>query len=66
MRSRTPPHSSGVAFPGDEIFDGLDADDGCRRADVDVAEMEPELARSSLAQRHGDGHALSPSEDSLT
>src|SRR5262245_51411582 len=47
-----------VPVAGDQIFDGFDAPARCRWADLDVAEMKPELARSGLCQRHGDGHRV--------
>src|SRR6516225_3807575 len=47
-----------VPFAGDQIFDGFDAPARGRWADLDLAEMKPELARSGLCQRHGDGHRI--------
>src|SRR5215469_7334145 len=47
-----------VPLAGDQIFDGFDAPARCRWADLDIAEMKPELARSGLCQRHGDGHRI--------
>ena len=44
-----------VAFAGHQVFDGADAAAGSRRADVDVAEMEPKLPRPGLGQRHRNG-----------
>src|SRR5215510_5360280 len=46
-----------VPFAGDQIFNGFDAPARGRWADLDIAEMKPELARSGL-QRHGDGHRI--------
>src|SRR5215475_1901366 len=47
-----------VPFAGDQIFNGFDAPARGRWADLDIAEMKPELARSGLCQRHGDGHHI--------
>src|SRR6516225_4791454 len=47
-----------VPFAGDQIFNGFDAAARSRWADLDIAEMKPELARSGLCQRHGDGHGV--------
>src|SRR5262252_6210180 len=47
-----------VPLAGDQIFDGFDAPARDRWADLDIAEMEPELARSGLCQCHGDGHRI--------
>src|SRR6516162_10382622 len=47
-----------VPFAGDQIFDGFDAPARGRWADLDIAEMKPELARPGLCQRHGDGHRI--------
>src|SRR5262249_47671017 len=49
-----------VPLAGDQIFDGFDAPARDRWADLDIAEMKPELARSDLCQRHGDGHPIIP------
>src|SRR6266851_8456051 len=46
------------ALPGDEILDSPDAAAGARRADLDVAEVEPELAWPGLAQRDRDRHRI--------
>src|SRR5262245_9939543 len=43
-----------VAFAGDQVFDLLHAPARVRRADLDLAKMEPELTRRSLGQRHSD------------
>src|SRR6516225_2049569 len=47
-----------VPFAGDQIFNDFDAAARSRWADLDIAEMKPELARSGLCQRHGDGHGV--------
>src|SRR5262244_2499696 len=47
-----------VPFAGDQIFNGFDAPARGRWADLDIAEMKPELPRSGLCQRHGDGHRI--------
>src|SRR6516165_2118054 len=47
-----------VPFAGDQIFDGFDVPARGRWADLDIAEMKPELARPGLCQRHGDGHRI--------
>src|SRR5262249_61568946 len=47
-----------VPLAGDQIFDGFDAPARDRWADLDIAEMKPELARSDLSQPHGDGHRI--------
>src|SRR5882757_8447206 len=43
-----------VALGGDQVFDRLDALPLIPSADLDVAEMEPELARAFIRQRHRD------------
>src|SRR5215831_3892048 len=47
-----------VPFAGDQIFTGLDAPARGRWGDLDIAEMKPELVRSGLCRRHGDGHRI--------
>src|SRR5262249_44905410 len=47
-----------VPFAGDQIFNGFDAPARGRWADLDIAEMKPELAWPGLCQRHGDGYRI--------
>src|ERR1700730_3169658 len=47
-----------VLLAGDQVFDRLDALARIPAADLDLAEMEPELARVPLRQRHGDRHGI--------
>src|ERR1700730_7294279 len=47
-----------VPFAGHQIFNGFDASARGRWADLDIAEMKPELARSGLCQRHSHGHLI--------
>ena len=58
MRSRTPPHSTVMRSPVTEILDGRDAAARARGADLDLAEMEPELARPGPAQRDRYRHRI--------
>src|SRR6266566_4525967 len=47
-----------VPFARDQIFNGFDPAARGRRTDFAFAEMKPELPRSGLCQRHGDGHRI--------
>src|SRR5260370_32158021 len=49
-----------VPFARDQIFNEFDPPARGRRTDFDIAEMKPELPRSGLRQRHGDGHRIVP------
>src|ERR1700738_5063719 len=40
-----------MPFSGEQVFNGFDAPPRRRRADLDLAEMEPELPRALLCQR---------------
>src|SRR5215470_12292175 len=43
-----------VPLAGHQVLDRLDALPRCGRSDLDLAEMEPELERTLLRQRHRD------------
>src|SRR6266581_932870 len=47
-----------VPFARDQIFNGFDPPARGRRTDFDIVEVKPELPRSGLCQRHGDGHRI--------
>src|SRR5712692_1754659 len=47
-----------VPFARDQIFNGFGLPARGRRTDFDIAEVKPELPRSDLCQRHGDGHRI--------
>src|SRR6266508_281321 len=47
-----------VPLAGDQVFDCLDALPQVPSTDLDVAEMEPELARARIRQRHRDRHRV--------
>ncbi len=67
MRNRRPPHSTATPLPGHEILDRGDAPARPLGTDLDIAKVEPELARlrfpvSAIAT----ATALSRATDSLT
>src|SRR6266851_8810916 len=53
QQTRTAPFDE-VTFAGDQILDRAHAAARATRADLDIAEMEPEPARAGFGQRHGD------------
>src|SRR5260370_22780478 len=47
-----------VPFASYQIVNGFGLPARGRRTDFDIAEVKPELPRSDLCQRHGDGHRI--------
>ena len=58
MRSRTPPHSIAMRSPVTRFSMAATRRRAPSAADLDVAEMKPELARPVLAQRDRDRHRI--------